>query len=227
MPHPAVTPMILIVSHERNAHVDEVRRHLSAEPVLGDTGWFPASLRVHARFGQQEECFSLGLPDGRPVPLCRVGAVWHRRISPLGLHEDLTDQTARLFAWSEANEALQGLWYSLGCFWMNPPTADEVSQRKIRQLQVARRLGFSIPETLITNDPEAARAFVERHRGDGVIRKAFRNIPQAPRTTALVREEDLAVIDTVRYAPVIFQRFVPAEVDLRVTIVEEEIFAAA
>ena len=110
---------------------------------------------------------------------------------------------------------------------MNPPIADEVAQRKIRQLQVARRVGLSIPETLVTNRPEAAREFVRRHRPENVIRKAFRNIAQAPRETSLVREEDLAAIDLVRYAPVIFQRFVPAEADLRVTVVEDELFAAA
>ena len=153
--------------------------------------------------------------------------MWYRRISPLGLHRDLVDQTARLFAWSEANEAMLGVWYSIDCFWMNRPTADEVSQRKIRQLQVARGLGLSIPETLVTNDPAAAREFIGRHGPGNVVRKAFRNIPQAPRTTALVSEQDLALIESVCYTPVIFQRFVPADVDLRVTVIEQEVFAAA
>lgn len=110
---------------------------------------------------------------------------------------------------------------------MNPPGADEIAQRKIRQLQTARRLGLSIPETLITNDPVAARDFVLRHDPGQVIRKAFRNIPQAPRETRVVQKQDLSVIDSVRYAPVIFQRFVPAQLDLRVTVVEQDIFAAS
>jgi glutathione synthase/RimK-type ligase-like ATP-grasp enzyme len=110
---------------------------------------------------------------------------------------------------------------------MNPPIGDEVSQRKIRQLQVARRVGLSVPETLVTNQPDAARAFIEIHGVGKVVRKAFRNIAQAPRTTHLLEAADLALLDTVRYAPVIFQRYVPADLDLRVTVVEDEIFAAA
>jgi glutathione synthase/RimK-type ligase-like ATP-grasp enzyme len=110
---------------------------------------------------------------------------------------------------------------------MNPPTADEVSQRKVRQLQIARRVGLSIPDTLVTNQPDAARQFVEAHGVGRVVRKAFRNIAQAPRETHLLREEDLALLDSVRYTPVIFQRFVPAGLDLRVTVVEDDIFAAA
>ena len=110
---------------------------------------------------------------------------------------------------------------------MNPPTADEVSQRKIRQLQAARRVGLSIPETLVTNRPCAAREFIETHGVGHVIRKAFRNIAEAPRETHLLREEDLSLLDNVRYTPVIFRSFVPAALDLRVTVVEDDIFAAA
>src|SRR5262249_45889171 len=169
----------------------------------------------------------MALPDGQQLNLGDVRAVWYRRIKPMGLHADLVDDTARLFAWSESNEALLGVWYSLNCYWMNPPTADEISQRKIRQLQIARRLGLAIPETLVTNEPAVARDFLTRHGTGNVIGKAFRNIQQAPRAPSLVREDDLRLIASVRYAPVIFQRFVPAELDLRVTIVENDVFAAS
>ena len=110
---------------------------------------------------------------------------------------------------------------------MNPPIADEVSQRKIRQLQVAREVGLTVPDTLVTNEPEAARAFIEAHGVGQVVRKAFRNIAQAPRETHLVSADDLALLDSVRFAPVIFQRFVPGDLDLRVTIVGDDVFTAA
>lgn len=35
------------------------------------------------------------------------------------------------------------------------------------------------------------------------------------------------MMDSVRFAPVIFQRYVPADLDLRVTVVDGEIFAAS
>jgi glutathione synthase/RimK-type ligase-like ATP-grasp enzyme len=41
-----------------------------------------------------------------------------------------------------------------------------------------------------------------------------------------VTSEDLQLIDSVRYAPVTFQRFIPAQADLRVTIVDGDIFPA-
>jgi glutathione synthase/RimK-type ligase-like ATP-grasp enzyme len=219
--------MILIVSFPNNEHVEEVQRHLTRESVVVDVGSFPVSLGLSAALSGGRECLQFTLPEGRKLCLEQVGAVWNRRISGYGFHEDLRDETSRLFAWSEANEALLGVWYSLGCFWMNPPTADEISQRKIRQLQLARQVGLSIPETLVTNQPDAARQFIGAHGMGNVVRKAFRNISQAPRETHLLRAEDLALLDTVRYTPVIFQRFIPADLDLRVTVIEDEIFAAS
>lgn len=218
--------MILVVSFADNDHVEKVREHLTTESVVVDTSWFPVAMGLDARFADNIESMHLSLPDGRQIDLGDVGAVWYRRIRPLGLHEELADQTSRLFAWSESNEALLGVWYSINCFWMNPPTADEISLRKVRQLQVARSVGLTIPETVITNKPDVARDFIE-HCGPGqVIRKAFRNIPEAPRETSGVGEQDLHLIDSVQYAPVIFQRFIPVYLDLRVTIIEDDIFAA-
>lgn len=220
--------MILIVSFPNNEHVEQVRKHLKMPSVVVDTASFPVALGLSALLGHNEESFHFVLPEtGEKLYLDKVGAVWYRRIRPYGFHADLSNHTARLFAWSEANEALLGVWYSLNCFWMNSPMADEISQRKIKQLQVARAVGLSIPDTLVTNEPDLAQEFIERQGVGQVVCKAFRNIAEAPRETHLIRSEDLSLLNSVRYAPVIFQRFVPAILDIRITIVEDDIFAAS
>jgi glutathione synthase/RimK-type ligase-like ATP-grasp enzyme len=219
--------MILIISFVDNAHVDRVTRHLTRPFEVVDQAWFPSSLGLSIHADAQKFDYHFKLPDGRSLDLEQVRSVWYRRLRPLTLDDALIDNVSRTFAWSESNEALQGVFYSLPCFWMNHPTKDEVAQRKVRQLQVAREVGLSIPETCITNDPATARAFIEAHEPGDVIRKAFRNIPEAPRETARVQPEDLARIDTVAYAPVTFQKFVPADLDLRTTVVDGELFTAA
>ena len=219
--------MILIISFEGNDHVRRVTDHLSRPFEVVDSGWFPGGLGFTMSADADHSRLSFNLPDGRVLDLAEVGAVWCRRIRPLTLDPALQDEVSRLFAWSEANEALQGAWHSMDCFWMNPPAADEIAQRKVRQLQLAREIGLSIPETLITNVPGEARNFIEELGPGNVIRKAFRNISEAPRATAIVEVEDLERIDTVRLAPVIFQRFIPAELDLRTTVVDGQMFTAA
>lgn len=219
--------MILVVSFKDNDHVRQVTRHLTMEHVVVDVGWFPSRMGLSAAAGADVDELHFHLPDGRRLALDDVGAVWYRRIRSMQLDEALDGETARTFAWSESNEALLGVWYAMDCFWMNPPLADEAALRKILQLRIARKVGLSIPETLVTNVPDEARAFIARHGIGRVIRKAFRNIPEAPRETALVGEAELTLIDSVRFAPVIFQAFVAAERDLRVTVVDGEIHAAA
>ena len=226
--------MILVVSFRDNPHVQAVLDHLTRPVEVFDVADFPARSVIDVGFGGGEhptarpaDHLELTGPSRRPVHAGEVGAVWYRRERPMELDPMLTDATSRLFAWSESTEALTGFWRTLTCFWMNPPAGDEAAQRKIRQLQLAREVGLEVPETLITNDPHKARAFVEQHLATGVIRKAFRNIPEAPRSTELVTPADLGRMDAVRLAPVTFQAFVPAEVDLRVVVVEDEIFATA
>lgn len=219
--------MILIISFVDNPHVHAVTRHLSSDHEVVDLAWFPSRMTMHACASAEVDALYLDLPSGRRVDLDTVGAVWHRRVRPLTLDPALVDDTARTFAWSESTEALGGLWPSMDCFWMNPPAADERALRKVTQLRVARGVGLAIPDTLVTNGPEAAHAFIERHGPANVIRKAFRNIPQAPRETLRLAPEHLAQLDSVRFAPVIFQEFVPVALDLRVTVVDGELFATS
>lgn len=218
--------MILVVSFPGNRHVEAVLEHLHRPVVVVDVADFPGRMLLEVRFGKAD-VLSLTSARGVAVRADEVGAVWYRREHAMELDAALTDPTSRLFAWSESSEALTGFWRSLECFWMNPPASDEAGQRKVRQLQVARQVGLSVPETLITNDPALAHDFVLTHVPDGVVRKAFRNIAEAPRSTELVTAADLSRMGDVRFAPVTFQAYVPAALDLRVIVVEEEVFATA
>jgi glutathione synthase/RimK-type ligase-like ATP-grasp enzyme len=86
-------------------------------------------------------------------------------------------------------------------------------------------MGFLIPESLITNSPSAARAFIDKHEG----RCAAKNVGQGPlrpppgktlytvnlarRAASLTPE----VVETVAYAPVLFQQYIEKAFELRVT----------
>lgn len=219
--------MILIISFADNEHVRRVTEHLTRPHRIVDIAWFPSRMALTARSGRDGLTLRLDPADGGPIEIADVGAVWCRRLRPITIDDSVTDPVARMFAWSESNEALQGLWHSLDAFWMNPPLADEAAQRKILQLKIAMEEGLAIPQTCITSDPAEARAFIDGAGETKVIRKAFRNIAEAPRPTATVEPADLARLDAVRFAPVIFQHFVAADLDLRTTVIDGEMFTAA
>jgi glutathione synthase/RimK-type ligase-like ATP-grasp enzyme len=90
---------------------------------------------------------------------------------------------------------------------------------KTYQAQLITRYGFKTPETLVTNDPEAARAFRERHG-----RVVFKSISGVRSIVRDMDDDDLARLDRIRWCPVQFQAFVPG-VNVRVHVVGGEAFA--
>ncbi|MFF5209603.1 MvdC/MvdD family ATP grasp protein [Streptosporangium sp. NPDC000396] len=219
--------MILVVSYPEEDHTVAVLARLAAagrEVALMDLGDFPASGMAVSYNGAERPTALVDSSAGR-VDLERCRAGWWRRVRPYEADPAIIAPHERAFAVSETHQAVSGLLASLRCTWVNPPGLDEVAHYKPLQLTTARECGLTVPETLITNDPDAARAFITRVGLGRTVFKAFLASHDAWRETRLVRAEDLDLLDTVRFAPVIFQEYVPG-VDLRVTIVGERLFAA-
>lgn len=223
--------MILAISHAQDGHAQAVLdalRKLGASVHLLDLAAFPREYRLEARYnGDQARSFRLLRSNGEAVDLNACGASWWRRPQAFVLHQELGSPTNHTFAFTEATEAFTGLWQALDTFWVNPPAADANAHRKLYQLKVAQEVGLPIPDTLITSDPRLAREFIDLHGLGHTIYKAFSGTREAWRETRLVRKEELALLDAVRFAPVIFQRYIDAVVDLRVTVVGDAIFPAA
>jgi len=224
---------VLIFATQADEHATAVAaelEQLGGDAVIVDTSLFPDRARLIARYETCEHCrervFLLELDAGR-IDLAHVGAAWWRRPQHPTPSPALRRHDHQVFVVSETHEALRGLWHALDAFWINDPGRDEVAHRKLLQLKVAQQVGLEIPSTLVTNDVTAARSYVDARGYRNVICKAFSATEQQWRETRLVREQELAALDNVRYAPVIFQEYVPADVDLRVTIVGDQIFAAA
>jgi len=112
---------------------------------------------------------------------------------------------------------------------MNLPSAIARAEHKLLQLRCARQLGFTIPDTLATNCPEAARSFARDRDviaktvvGSGLV---IDGIDHAIFTT-VVALEDLSVDSAIQACPIIFQNRIQTQFDLRVTVVGAQVFAA-
>jgi hypothetical protein len=88
------------------------------------------------------------------------------------------------------------------------------------QSEQIREAGFAIPETLLTTDPEAARQFIDCHRG----RVIFKPINATPSVVSRVDEEALQRLGEIDCCPVQFQEQI-AGMDYRVHVVQDEVFA--
>jgi hypothetical protein len=219
--------VILVLSHEDDPHAQSVLRVLGergASARLLNLADLPAKAALSIEFDRGSPSLVLHAADGATVDLNTVTATWWRRPQSPN-PTDVGDPNARWFASSEWAELLGGLWQLLPGRWMNVPAADERASHKPYQLRVAREVGFTVARTLMTSDPARARAFVDSVGIGRVVFKMFAATPVVWRETRLVREDELGIMDAVKVAPVIFQEYIPAEADIRVTVVGGRQFA--
>ena len=221
---------VLIISSLADPHARAVIDALGergARVELLDLSDYPGKLTLTLAFGDGKRRFQLRRPGAGELDLEAVRAVWWRRPRAFGLTETLRDPTHRRLALSEASTAFHGVYESMNALWINPPARDAVAAHKPYQLAVAQSLGLEIPQTMMTSDPEEVRAFWRQCDGD-VIYKQFLALPEAWSETRRLGEAETKVGDAaIRLAPVIFQQRVAAVADLRVTIIGDEVFAAA
>ncbi len=144
--------------------------------------------------------------DARDLPEERLRA----REEPTGGAGSRTDLLYEAFAdWLEVAP----------CRVMNRCGAMATNGSKPYQAQFILRAGFRIPETLVTNVPEAVRGFLEKHR-----RIVFKSISSERSIVRLLESDRLDDLDRVRHLPTQFQEFVPGD-NIRVHVVGEELFA--
>jgi hypothetical protein len=116
-----------------------------------------------------------------------------------------------LASWSEITPA----------FVVNRPGAMAGNGSKPYQLRQIAKLGFSVPETLVTTDPLEARAFWERH---GMV--IYKSVSGIRSRVSRLRPSDGARLDDVTSCPTQFQAFVAGR-EHRVHVVGSEVFAVA
>lgn len=219
--------MILVISFEGDEHTADVIGRLEAmgrEVMLVDLAQFPASSALTLSWTEGAPPAYRIEPARGPVDLSRARVGWWRRVRPYTLDPSVA-HTDQPFAHSETSQAVGGMLDALPCAWVNPRDSDSAAHCKPLQWTVAQQVGLRVPRTCVTNKPEDARAFIGEVGVGATVFKAFLASMEAWRETRLVEPQDLDRLEQVKYAPVIFQEYIPG-VDLRVTIVGPSIFAA-
>jgi glutathione synthase/RimK-type ligase-like ATP-grasp enzyme len=220
---------IVIITQEIDPHADVMALRLQKRGVQ--------AVRFHPQaIGRSDHLTYEFRPRGKPrwqlqgaygtLRDIDVGSVWYRR--PLfALDSELAGDEAQ-FAQAEIREAVLGLFRLTEAFWVNHPDALRVAESKPLRLKVAEQLGFRVPHTLVTNDPQKFQEFYEKLQG-AVIFKVLVQGPLGASQgkgvyTSLVRPHHLKEVETVRRVPCLFQEHIPKAMDLRVTVIGEQVF---
>jgi glutathione synthase/RimK-type ligase-like ATP-grasp enzyme len=226
--------VLIITRSNDNSCIETVSRAVAARGGRAfrlDTDRFPTELRLASRHGGGLAGRYLEI-DGEQLDLDDVAGVWHRRLDVAGgLPHDMGAEM-HAAAVKESRRALFGALTNLDAFVMDPMVHIRRAENKELQLRLAERIGLSTPRTLVTNDPDAVRAFADECGGDVVTKMQSSFAVHAEGRemvvfTNPVTAEDLADLDGLRYCPMVFQERVAKRLELRVTVVGEQVFAAS
>jgi hypothetical protein len=212
-------PRALLVSHAGDDHLAPVALGLAAsgvEPGFLDVAGLPRAGLAAALGGGRPASFRLGSPDA-PVDPADFLSTWWRRPRPVPVVPCPGDADGALAvdAW---REALRGLLFTCGGRWVNDPRSQEAADRKIVQLEAARRAGLRVPRTLVASRVEEALPFLRALRGRAVV-KSLSSLAGDYTRRATPGE----VETRLARGPAILQERVDG-VDLRVTVVGRELF---
>ena len=191
-------------------------------------------------------------PRPRDEP-CRPRSVWMRRWGH-PVYPAEFDELSVAFSFGEISSVVSALPEILtDAHWVNDQSAERRASNKMLQLDLARKLGFAIPRTLVTNDPGRVREFAAAvprvvFKPVSAYHPQFRCFDAAAQAklgpsvggvelgfgsrrdgylvfTQELTAERMDLLHAVRWAPTNFQARSEKRSDVRGTIVGQRLFA--
>ncbi len=134
------------------------------------------------------------------------------------------------FLTREAREFFEGIYLGIEANWINDIFLTYRAERKLFQLKLAKSIGFAVPNTLVTNDPEIINDFISDNfsiikpisngfvkNNDGLFSIFTNSVPI----------EYSIDCDKIIETPIYLQEKIDAEYDVRITVVGDEVFPVA
>lgn len=225
--------MILILSEADDPHVKVVTAKLEDRGEVYycfDPARFPKDAMGTVEFGSERRELQI---HGEQLDLCGIRSVWYRRPGFPQADPNVVDEAQREWVEGEAFHFLMGLWQTMDCLWVPAkPLSSIIAENKIVQLQQAARLGFPVPRTKVTNQPEQLLDLYADSGGNlvtKVVRRGGIHADGRPAAvyTQVVRRRNVPGYRSIRLAPLIIQEYIPKALELRVTVVGSRVFTAA
>jgi glutathione synthase/RimK-type ligase-like ATP-grasp enzyme len=155
--------MILILGgmdDEHARHMLDYLQQRGADVELLDSRWFPSQLGIEV--DPVGDAGTFHIPGGRAVPFAQVQAVYWRCYNSTSPPPVLDVEQAYIAA-NDARSLFESVLIRLRTRWVNGWNAYQLHQTKPVQLARVAALGVPVPATLLTNRPDAVRAFAAAH----------------------------------------------------------------
>jgi len=156
-------------------------------------------------------------------------SVWFRR-TKLPLIEN-AKFSERVYLQDEYEILLKNLFSVIDAKWLSEPNSIYRAENKLLQLKLAREIGFNIPKTLVTNSKVELKTFYAKNNQDIIIKPlGISRVIQDDSMTFLftnhLKKEHIDSIEEFDLTPCLFQNRIEKDLELRITVVGENVFSA-
>lgn len=184
-------------------------------------------LNVSASWSNYQDNF-LNIND-ELIYVKHIQSVWYRRMPEPNLHHVKLMPEIITFIQRESSVFLDGFLKRLEILWVNSISSVALAENKLLQLNLAEKLGFRVPKTLISNDIKMVKIFCS----------SCKDVICKPITTSRLKinDKDWGIFtesltaeaiensNSVQSSPVILQERITRKSEIRVTVVGNEVFA--
>jgi len=225
---------VIILTHTAdNISVDTVARFVQeagGEAVRFNVDQYPLHSRLSSVYRQGRQEIVLENESGIHT-LHDAAGIWYRRSYNIGKGLDkILDKEYLSATLLESKRTLFGMIEGLDIFQMERYSVYRRLDSKEEQLRIAAACGLRIPATCISNDPAAIRHFMQSIDAPVITKMQsafaiYREGQEHVVFTNAVEDEHLQDLDSVQYCPMVFQERIEKQLELRVNIVGQALFA--
>ncbi|EEQ3637068.1 hypothetical protein GQY78_000007 [Escherichia coli] len=222
--------MILLVTNKRDITMDYIVVELKKRGIKYfrlNTEDLPRSYSSMSDSSFMDWSISI---NGNTIKGIDVKAAYFRRPGNPEVPASITDHGIADYIQGEWNSFLKSLYSRLDSFWFCSPTNIILAEDKPKQLVVAKRLGFNVPESIITNSfEEIKRSSTSSQMIGKPLRQALfiSDDTESIIFTNRLGQLDEADSSSLSLVPIIVQHEIIKKFDVRVTVVGKRVFSVA
>lgn len=223
---------VLIFTNKRDLTVDYVVRVLKirgAEFIRINTEEAPKFLSVSHSINNSNDVRSKFFYKKKEIHFNDISGIYFRRPGIPEPSDKISDEGVLEYCKEEWLFLLKYFYELIPDKWLNHPLSIYQAENKPKQLLAAKKLGFLLPNTLITNRANDAINFIESH--EHVIAKPLKtsllkinNESHVIFTSRLNKAADLNK-EAFELSPSLLQEEILKGFDLRVTVIGEKLFS--
>ena len=227
--------MLLIITNRHDLASDYLVHRLRERDIpfaRFNTDQYPEFVSIGIEFREDDFDYTLTLSDELDISSTAVTSVYFRQpIAPT--FQDEAAEVDRLFAEAELLETMRSLWRVIPEeLWLNHPKNLWIAANKVEQLICAQRIGFRIPDTLISFSPERIRTFFVKHNAQVVAKAVRHGFLRSGNEVLLAGTQVLPKdyfnqIENFARVPMTFQEKLEKDLDVRVVVVGDSVFPAS